>query len=125
MVNTLMQAGWNPDVLAPAPMHRHRLRERGYNQSLLLAAVIAESTGSPVADVLIRTRSTATQVGLSQSERQSNVAGAFAARGRLDGLSVMLIDDVVTTGATLTNCATACRSAGAASVRALVLATEI
>lgn len=125
MVATRVFDAWEADVLGPVPLHRARLRERGYNQAERLAAAISTSTGIPVVEVVARTRLTETQVGLNGPERQANVAGAFTARGRLDGRSIVLIDDVVTTGATLVECARACRAAGASSVRALVLATEV
>jgi len=116
------------EVLVPVPLHRKRLRERGYNQSILLAEKLGELVGLPVVnDCLIRERHAPPQARASTvEERRHNVAGAFACRDhRLQGKQVLLIDDVSTTGATLDACAAVIKSAGAASVWGLVLAREI
>ena len=116
------------EVLVPVPLHRKRWRERGYNQSSLLARELGKLIGLPVVDdCLVRQQYAPPQARTaSVSERKSNVAGAFACRdGRLGGKQVLLIDDVSTSGATLDACAGALKSAGAASVWGLVLATEI
>jgi len=112
------------DVIVPVPLHPSRLRERGYNQSALLARHFAASINVPVVeDCLVRTRATASQMTLNASERQTNVEGAFACVGdRLVDEHVLLVDDVCTTGATLESCALALSHAGAASVWALTLA---
>lgn len=110
------------DVLVPVPLHADRLRERGYNQSALLARALA-GPGLEVDETsLARVRATASQTTLNRVERRANMAGAFACRdGRLAGKRVLLIDDVCTTGATLEACAVACRQAGAASVWGLTV----
>jgi ComF family protein len=109
------------DVLVPVPLHERRLRERGFNQSELLAVELARRTARPVAgDALARVRETSSQAGLSPGERVENVRGAFAASARLDGRSVLLVDDVCTTGATLYACARALKRSGAATVQAVV-----
>jgi competence protein ComFC len=116
------------EVLVPVPLHRKRWRERGYNQSSLLAAELGKLTGLPVVDdCLIRQQHSPPQArAASVSERQRNVAGAFTCRdGRFQGKQVLLIDDVSTSGATLDTCARALKSAGATSVWGLVMATEI
>ncbi len=116
------------DVLVPVPLHGKRLRERGYNQSLLLAQGLGELTGLPVvADCLIRRRHALPQARTATiEERRANVSGAFACvDSSLKGSRVLLIDDVSTTGATLDACAAVLKSAGAASVWGLVLAKEI
>jgi len=116
------------EVLVPVPLHPRRLRERGYNQSLLLAKELAKLAGLPVADdCLVRERHTSPQARTATvGERRGNVAGAFACRDRrLEGKPVILIDDVSTSGATLDACARALKQAGAASVWGLVLAREI
>lgn len=116
------------EVLVPVPLHRKRLRERGYNQSSLLARELAKLTSLPVVDdYLVRQRYAPSQARTSTvDERQSNVADAFAYRDqRLRDKQVLLIDDVSTSGATLNACATALKAAGAASVWGLVLAREI
>jgi competence protein ComFC len=115
------------EVLIPVPLHPRRLRERGYNQSRLLAKELGKLAGLPVVtDCLVRERPTAPQARTaSVGERRGNVAGAFACRRRLEGKPVILIDDVSTSGATLDACARALKQAGAASVWGLVLAREI
>jgi len=116
------------EVLVPVPLHRKRLRERGYNQSILLAEKLGELVDLPVVDdCLIRERHAPPQARASTVEgRRHNVAGAFACRDRrLQDKQVLLIDDVSTTGATLDACAAAIKSAGAVSVWGLVLAKEI
>ncbi len=116
------------DVLVPVPLHRKRLRERGYNQSALLARGLGRLNGLPVvADCLVRRRYNPPQARSSGiSERLENVNGNFACRdGRLQGKEVILIDDVSTSGATLNACAGALKAAGAAAVRGLVIALEL
>lgn len=116
------------EILVPVPLHRKRLRERGYNQSGLLARELGKLTGLPVVDgCLVRQRPAPPQARTaSVSERHSNVAGAFTCRdGGLRGKQVLLIDDVATSGATLNVCAGALKSAGATSVWGLVMAAEI
>jgi ComF family protein len=112
------------DLVVPVPLHASRQQERGYNQSTLLAGVLAERVPLILNDTdLIRTRATAPQVGLAAMERRLNVQDAFAWRGaQLDGIQALLIDDVCTTGATLGACGLALREAGAVSVWALTLA---
>ncbi len=116
------------EVLVPVPLHPKRLRERGYNQSSLLAKELSKLTSLPVVDdCLIRQRHTPPQARTSTvNERLSNVTDAFACRNqKLKNKRVVLIDDVATSGATLNACATALKAAGATSVWGLVLAREI
>jgi len=116
------------EVLVPVPLHHKRLRERGYNQSSLLARELGKFINLPVVDdCLIRQRHALPQARTSSiNERQSNVAGAFACRNRrLQDKQVLLIDDVSTSGATLDACAGALKAGGATSVWGLVLAREI
>ena len=116
------------EVLVPVPLHRKRLRERGYNQSSLLARELSKLTSLPVVDdCLIRQRHAPPQTKTSTvDERQSNVVDAFACGDqRLRDKQVLLIDDVSTSGATLDACAVALKAAGATSVWGLVLAREI
>jgi len=116
------------EVLVPVPLHSKRLRERGYNQSGLLARELAKLAGLPVIDgCLIRKRLAPPQAKTQNvKERRGNVADAFVCRDhRLKGSQVLLIDDVTTSGATLDACAAALKDAGAASVWGLVLAREI
>jgi competence protein ComFC len=112
------------DAIVPVPLHRRRVRERGYNQSALLALVLGREVHLPVlTDVLRRDRYTLSQVRLGWQERRKNVAGAFSCVDlRLAGKDVLLVDDVCTTGSTLEACSIALQSGGARSVRALTLA---
>jgi ComF family protein len=113
------------DLVVPVPLHRGRQRSRGYNQSALLARQIGVTTGLPV-DVRAIRRIRATQPlarTMHRDERRAIVAGAFAAdRARVEGRSILLVDDVVTTGATLCACSTALLDAGAASARCVTFA---
>jgi len=121
-----------PTVLVPVPLHVARQRERGFNQAELLARGLSTSLDKPRggrgprvdARSLVKTRATPPQTGLSVSARHDNVRGAFAVidPGRIRNRCVVLVDDVMTTGATLFSCAQALRSAGARSIRALTLA---
>jgi competence protein ComFC len=116
------------EVLVPVPLHQKRLRERGYNQSRLLAKELGKLTNLPVVDdCLIRQRHAPPQARSSTvEERRRNVAGAFVCRDhRLQNKQVLLIDDVSTSGATLDAGATALKATGATSVWGLVLAREI
>lgn len=107
------------DALIPIPLHRSRLRERGFNQSLLLARQVAQ--GRPILQFLQRQRATAAQSGLDGDERRRNVRGAFRVQGDLPP-RVALIDDVMTTGATLAEAAKVCKKAGAVWVEVWVVA---
>jgi len=116
------------EVLVPVPLHQKRLRERGYNQSSLLARELSKLINLPVVDnCLSRQRHAPPQARTSTvEERQRNIAGAFACRDyRLRDKQVLLIDDVSTSGATLDACAAALKAAGATSVWGLVMAREI
>jgi len=116
------------EVLVPVPLHQKRLRERGYNQSSLLARELGKLINLPaVDDCLIRQRHAPPQARTSTvEERWSNIADAFACRDhRLRDKQVLLIDDVSTSGATLDTCAAALKAAGATSVWGLVMAREI
>jgi len=118
------------DLIAPVPLHRWRLLWRRYNQSALLAQALGRASGKPVLpDLLIRRRATPSQGRLGRNQRFQNVAGAFALRpvhaGKLQGLRVLLVDDVMTTGATVAECAKVLKRAGAASVDVLTLARVV
>lgn len=115
------------DLLVPVPLHRWRLLRRRYNQAALLALALGQRRGIPVAaDALVRTRHTRSQGGLRRRQRLTNLAGAVAVpevrRAQVAGRRVLLIDDVVTTGATAAACARALLAAGAAQVAVLALA---
>jgi ComF family protein len=112
------------DVITPLPLHWFKRWQRGFNQSELLAKEISRRTGVPVSKVVRRVRSTVTQAGLTNAKRRDNVARAFRANSRrsLQGLRVLLIDDVMTTGATAAACAAALKKAGARHITLLTLA---
>ena len=114
------------DVLAPVPLHPRRLRGRGYNQAELLAVELGRLTGLPVAkELLTRRKDTPPQVQASSREdRVENVRDSFACIGDAGGLKVILVDDVSTTGSTMSACAGALKDSGAASVWGLALARE-
>lgn len=114
-----------PGVLVPVPLHPSRERERGFNQAQLLAAGIGERLGVSVADALHRTRATEPQVELdSHAKRRANVAGAFGVADveAIRGKTVVLVDDVSTSGATLTEAAKVLRAADCRTVWAIVIA---
>jgi ComF family protein len=116
------------DLVLPVPLSPGRQRERGFNQSELLAAELSRLVGLPAPrpDLLRRVREIRPQVGLTAAERRRNVAGAFGCPepAAISGQRVLLIDDVMTTGATLEACAAALRLAGATRVMGLVVARE-
>ena len=111
------------DGLVPVPLHRTRLRQRGFNQ----AAELAANLGLPVLHVLRRTRPTVSQTDLPEARRHANVRDAFATTRGVDvaGLTLVLVDDVSTTGATLEACARVLRGAGARDVRAVTAARVV
>lgn len=115
------------DLIVPVPLHRWRLLSRRFNQAALLAAEVSRLAGVPARmQVLERTRRTSPQVGRTRDQRQRNVQGAFRVRagggGEVEGQRIVLVDDVMTTGATLAACARALKRAGAERVDVLVLA---
>src|SRR5260370_7310447 len=116
------------DVVGPVPAHALRLRERGYNQAELIARPLARSLGLPCRSyLLVRSRPRPDKLRLTLRERWRSVRGAYTIRQglRVDNLRVLLVDDVLTTGATLDACSRALRKAGAAKVVALTLARAI
>lgn len=118
--------GW--ELVVPVPLHPAKRRERGFNQSALLARRLASALALPISESAAqRILPTRTQTRLTRSERQQNVHGAFAARrcAELNGRRVILVDDVFTTGSTTDACAEALRRAGAAEVCVWTLARGI
>ena len=113
------------DALVPVPMHPARQRVRGYNQSARLARVLGDDLGLPLwTDALVRVHPTRPQVGLSGEVRRTNLRGAFAVKQAemVTGKTLLLVDDVVTSGSSLHECALTLKAAGARSVSALTLA---
>ena len=123
---SLLGAAWPPggDVVAPVPLHPRRLRARGFGQAQVLAEAARALFGGPPIDpvALVRLRATEEQARLRRPERRANVAGAFLASARVAGRRAVVVDDVVTTGATVAACARALRAAGAADVTVVALA---
>ena len=125
------RVGTGAELVVPVPVHAERERQRGYDQAALIAAVAAQRLGLPMARALERGRATVAQFELGRDERAANVAGAFRLRESERGASravagrwILLVDDVVTTGATLAACATALERAGALAVSAIAVARE-
>ncbi|MCL0088986.1 ComF family protein [Dehalococcoidia bacterium] len=114
------------DILVAVPLHSKRVRQRGYNQSDLLAEELSHLIDLPTASgSLVRLRNTPSQVSLGAEARRSNVQGAFRCKNQVcQGKGVLLVDDVCTTGATLNACALALKEAGAASVWGLTFSRE-
>ena len=113
-------ADWPIDCIVPVPLHPRREKERGFNQSFILAKSVAERYNINIrAELLKRVRDTSPQVGMNAKLRAKNLNGAFEASPECAGLSVLLVDDVRTTGATLKECASELKKHGAARVHAL------
>jgi len=111
------------DLIVPVPLHPERRADRGYNQAELLARVIARQCGVSLnTSALVRKLNTTPQVGLNETERRRNVRNAFHCTQQLDARRMLVVDDVCTTGATLSECAGALHDAGATSIWGLTLA---
>ncbi len=112
------------DIIVPVPLHPTRERERGFNQASLLAESLGAQISTPSQPLLERIRYTTTQTALDRAERMENLHNAFRLRKNADvrGLRVLLIDDVLTTGSTLSECARVLKRAGATSVHAATAA---
>lgn len=132
--NWMMQAGQDilarSDVIVPVPLHYRRLAQRGFNQSAWLGKEISKRSGVPMlVSGLKRGRATPSQGGLTARQRRRNVAGAFSvartAAKRIRGAHVVLVDDVLTTGSTLSACTRALKQGGATEVSILVLARVV
>lgn len=125
MTDTFLQTDWKPDILTFVPLHKSRRRERGYNQSQLLAEALGERVHIPVREILVKTVKTKNLAKLSRTERKEAIAGSFALcdEAAVRGKSVLLIDDVLTTGATSGECAKVLRAGGASEVYLLTFAS--
>ena len=123
LLERAVAADWSPDLIVPIPLHRRRLRQRSYNQSLLLAKQIGKLRSLPVVSgLLLKGRDTLPQQGLSARQREKNLHTAFTVAGRLDGKKVLLVDDVMTTGATAAAASRVLLQQGALEIRVAVLA---
>jgi ComF family protein len=122
------RVGAGGDLVVPVPVHRAREAERGYDQSVLLAAAVAPHLGLPTVRAIVRRRATARQFDLDRGHRRANVSGAFivpnAMAGVVAGRWVVLVDDVVTTGSTMAACGAVLMAAGALAVSAVAVARE-
>jgi ComF family protein len=127
MITSLQKLNWSLDIITPVPLGLVRLKERGYNQATLLARPIALYFQVPFSSrALIRTRETQSQVGLTVTERQLNMADAFWANSKLvEGKNILVVDDVATSGATLNACAKALVEEGASKVYGFSLARAV
>lgn len=127
MADFLRSLNWDVDLMIPVPLGRNRLKERGYNQVALVAEPLAYLTGldySPRA--LWKSRETRSQVGLNIAQRRENVHGAYQAEPKIvRGKSVVLMDDVATTGSTIFSCTEALLFAGARDVYAITIARAL
>lgn len=131
MTNALLQvyqreySGENFALIIPVPLHWRRLLWRGYNQALILAKPLSKKLGIPLApDILVRTRHTSHQVGLSPAKRKENIKASFRVKNRnlVEGKKILLVDDIVTTGVTVDEAAKTLKKSGADRVCVLALA---
>ncbi len=122
LADRLLMKGHIPhaDLIVPVPLHPKRLRERGFNQSDIIAYRLSEISGIPVSHCLLRKKDTQRQFGLSKERRAENVKKAFSS-GRVPGGSVILVDDIYTTGATTSACSHELLLSGATRVKVLCL----
>lgn len=124
LAECMARYGITADAIAPVPSHPRRLRERGFNQAALLAIALGKATGLDVWESLLsRTSDAPSQLSVAgRVNRWTNVAGSFVCGERVDDLSLLLVDDIVTTGATMSACAGALKENGAREVWGLAVA---
>lgn len=113
---------YGADIIVPVPTDRARMKKRGFNQADVLAEIVGRETGIPVVHALVRTQSRVPQSSLSAAQRRTNLAGCMQVSEAVSGMDVLLIDDVVTTGSTLTEAARALAQAGAGQITAVAAA---
>jgi competence protein ComFC len=125
---TTLTQDYSVDVMVPVPLHIRRLRERGFNQALLLAKELNTRTGIPYAErALKKVKDTSVQIALKKKERKKNLKGAFQVKDHeaIQGKTVVLMDDVYTTGATVNECSRTLLEAGADRVAVLTVSRAI
>ncbi len=127
LVKALIAERWNIEVITSVPVSSSRMKERGYNQAEMLAIPLALNTGIPYRRSLLkRIKEAPSQIGLGKKERQENIRGAFVANSQASQFSsILVVDDVITTGSTLRSCALALREQGVKQVYGLTLARAI
>jgi len=130
MLEALDKTEWQIDVIIPVPLHKNRLKSRGFNQAALLGEYISQRTGIPCEqDILIRSIDTKTQTSLSRKERAINLENAFTiskfGENKIENKNVLLIDDVHTTGATADSCSKVLHQAGAGKIYVLTIAAVL
>jgi ComF family protein len=127
LCHIIEHAAWDFDLVIPVPLSSKHFRERGFNQSALIARPLAHLLRKKYAGrILYRIRETKSQVNLTAEERHVNVKGAFWGNpAKLNGRTVLLVDDVITTGATMENCVTALLASGAKKVYCISVARVI
>lgn len=117
-----VQVTGKPDAVVPIPLHHNRLRERGYNQTLELARPVARALDAPLLHLLHRTAATPHQIGLSREQRRKNLNSVFKADADVAGKTVLLVDDIMTTGATIQAAVQSLTNAGTKAVHVAVVA---
>lgn len=123
LVAKLLAEDDKPDCLLPVPLHKSRLRQRGFNQSIEIARVLSRKLQLPIEyDAVMRQRSTSAQTGLNAKQRQKNIKGAFTVKKDVEGKHVLIIDDVMTTGSTVNELAIVLKKNQAARVGVLSIA---
>ncbi len=122
----VLQVGWEVSEVVPVPMASNRRRERGYNHAKVIAENLATRVGKPCVDRLFVKKPLRHQIGLGQKQRKENVQGAFGVKdcAGVNGKSLLLLDDVMTTGATLSECAKTLIGEGASRIYAACVALE-
>ena len=120
----VLENGTHFDAVVPVPLHRSRLRKRGFNQAALMADAVAKEINTPFSDKIEAVRKTRDQVELTAPERKANVSGAFRLREPVRG-KILLVDDVFTTGATTSECAETLARSGASEVHVLTLCRTV
>ncbi len=126
MQERLINEGLKIDAIVPVPMHENNLKERGFNQSYLISRELAARLGKPVADCLKRTRETQKQYNLDKTQRYLNIIGAFSGKllYNIDKYkSILLVDDIYTTGSTVNECSKVLKGLGATNIYVITAAT--